>query len=445
MGIALTSDVAATPTPLPAASGSLPPSIGRDIRELILRRAWYRYDFTDAENRPSWLAAFVAGATATNWVPEYEAALARVLRGHEAIAFGAGRMALFAILEALEIGEGDEVIMPAYTCVVVPNAVLYRRARPVFVDVRRDDFNLDVDLLERSITRRTRAILAQHTFGQPCRIDAICDVARRHGLTVIEDVAHAVGGTAGGRPLGTIADVAFGSTDHSKVFSTGLGGFVATRSAELAARIRTVQMRASTLPASARARVALQYAALGVLSRPRLHWLTRMPVEQLTRIGMCFYFLDELQLSRPARYPVRLPNFAAFVGIRELDRLGANIVHRRSVARRYREILLNDHSELGDGAYLRCSVLVRSPGHWERVLSPYFTVGRWFSSVAEGRVSNLESIGYTPGSCPVAESITKQIVNFPTHAAIDRRALDRFETLVRRHRLVDDIVGSAQA
>ena len=113
----------------------------------------------------------------------------------QAFAFWKGRVALYAILESLGIGPGDEVIMPGFTCVVVPNAVLYRGAIPIYVDIEETSFTMDVRDIEQKITSRTRAIIVQHTYGIPAEMDAIMAVAAQAGVAVIEDCAHALGST----------------------------------------------------------------------------------------------------------------------------------------------------------------------------------------------------------------------------------------------------------
>ncbi len=420
----------------------IPSTLGRELEETFVRRALYRYGFEDVTNQIPWLARFVAGAFRTDWRGQYEGGLAQAAQVRHASSFAAGRMALFAVLKALGIGTGDEVILPAYTCVVVPNAILYLGARPVYVDVTSDDFNLNIDQLEQAITSRTRAIIAQHTFGQPAEIDAIREIARTRGLAVIEDVAHAIGGTSLGRPLGSLGDAAFGSTDHSKIFSTSLGGFALSDSPAIQEGLQRMHASAAGLSATARARIVFQYGARGLAARPRLHWLTRMPVEQLARVGVWYYLNDELKLNRPDRYPAVLPNFSAFIGVQELRNLASNITHRRFVAARYREILQGVTGPLPEGAFLRYSLLVRSPMRWEHTLGRYFTIGRWFSSVTQGRSTDFDQIAYAPGSCPTAEHVSAHIINFPTHAGVDEGALEKFEGLVRRFRLTNDILST---
>ena len=104
-----------------------------------------------------------------------------------------GRVALYVILKAMGVSPGDEVIMPAYTCVVVPNAVLYFGAQPVYVDVNKETFNIDPTKSEAAITKNTRVVMAQNTFDLSSEIAGIRGIADKHGIAVVEDCAHGFG------------------------------------------------------------------------------------------------------------------------------------------------------------------------------------------------------------------------------------------------------------
>jgi dTDP-4-amino-4,6-dideoxygalactose transaminase len=124
----------------------------------------------------------------------------------------------------LDLGPGDEVIMPSFTFVSTANAVVLRGARPVFADIRPDTLNLDERLLPAIVTPRTRAILPVHYAGVGCEMDAILAVARQHGLEVIEDNAHGLFGAYRGRPLGSLGGLAAQSFHETKNISCGEGG-----------------------------------------------------------------------------------------------------------------------------------------------------------------------------------------------------------------------------
>ena len=123
-----------------------------------------------------------------------------------------------------EIGPGDEVIMPSYTFVSTANAFALRGGIPVFVDIRRDTLNLDEELIERAITPRTKAIVPVHYAGVSCQMDAVMDVARRHGLVVIEDAAQGLMSRYRGRPVGSMGDLACLSFHETKNITSGEGG-----------------------------------------------------------------------------------------------------------------------------------------------------------------------------------------------------------------------------
>jgi dTDP-4-amino-4,6-dideoxygalactose transaminase len=124
----------------------------------------------------------------------------------------------------LDIREGDEVILPSFTFVSTANAFVLRGARPVFLDIRPDTLNLDENLLERRITPATRAVVPVHYAGIGCEMDAILEIARRHGLAVVEDNAHGLFGKYKARHLGTFGCLAAQSFHETKNFSCGEGG-----------------------------------------------------------------------------------------------------------------------------------------------------------------------------------------------------------------------------
>jgi dTDP-4-amino-4,6-dideoxygalactose transaminase len=124
----------------------------------------------------------------------------------------------------LNIGPGDEVILPSFTFVSTANAFVLRGARPVFVDIRSDTLNLDEMQLERAITSRTRAIVPVHYAGVGCEMDVILEIAERHGIAVIEDNAHGLLGGYRGKPLGTFGSLSTLSFHETKNFTCGEGG-----------------------------------------------------------------------------------------------------------------------------------------------------------------------------------------------------------------------------
>ena len=144
--------------------------------------------------------------------------------------------ALEIALICCDIKDGDEVLCPAFTFVSVVNAIIACGARPVFVDIKEDTMNINTDLIEKAISRRTKAIIPVHYAGQACEMDKICDMAYRHKIKVIEDAAHGIGAFYKQRHLGTIGDVGCVSFDGTKNISCGEGGALLTCNSKIAKR-----------------------------------------------------------------------------------------------------------------------------------------------------------------------------------------------------------------
>lgn len=360
----------------------------------------------------------------------YEDHFAATIGVSEAISFGAGRMGLYAILKALDIGYGDEIILPAYTCVVVPNALLYRGVHPVYVDIDPQTFNIDLNKVESAITPRTRAIYAQHTFGVPCDISGLQDIAKRYGLPIIEDCAHALGAIFNNRPIGSLTEVSYFSTDHSKVIGTYLGGMAATNNSVLAEKIRAIQETSEFLPKRMHQRLLLSFLLEHICYASKVLWLGRTIMTTLIYLKLPFFYRDELLTSLPSDYPYpcRLSAQQAMIGSSQLRLLNSNLEHRRRLAGWLESQVgwygMSDN-ELQKCTWLRYSFLVRDREAFERRFKKCFDLGIWFISIAQGRNHDFESIDYRTGSCPVAESVGRHIVNFPTHPRIPLEVLMR--------------------
>ena len=172
---------------------------------------------------------------------EFESVLADFHQMPHAIAVSSGTAALHLTIRALGIGDGDEVIVPSFTFIVVANAVMYEGATPVFVDIDPVMLNMDPRCVEEAITSRTKAIVIVHTFGVPAEMDALMVLARRHHLAVIEDACEAIGATYNDRLVGTFGDVSVFAFYPNKQITTGEGGAVLTRDSQLATRMRAMR------------------------------------------------------------------------------------------------------------------------------------------------------------------------------------------------------------
>lgn len=189
--------------------------------------------------------AYVLDALESGWisssgkyVSEFENAFARYCGVRYGVAVCNGTTAIHLALVAAGIGRGDEVIVPAFTMIATAFAVCYTGAVPVFVDADPATWNIDPVGIESRISSRTKAIIPVHIYGYPCNMDAICDVATRHGLIVIEDGAEGHGAEYRGRKIGSFGQLSAFSFFANKNITTGEGGMVVTDDGALAERCR---------------------------------------------------------------------------------------------------------------------------------------------------------------------------------------------------------------
>jgi len=173
---------------------------------------------------------------------KFEKAFSEYLGGGDAIAVSSGTAALHLALACLGLGEGDEVILPSLTFIATANAVLYVGAKPIFADIGgEEDLNIAFEEVEKKITEKTKAIMVMHYGGYPCEMKAILGIAKRHGLYVIEDAAHAPGAEYRGKKCGLLGDIGCFSFFSNKNLVTGEGGMVVTRDRAWAEKVRRLR------------------------------------------------------------------------------------------------------------------------------------------------------------------------------------------------------------
>ena len=178
---------------------------------------------------------YLTDAVSTGWISSsgsyvtaFEESFAKYCGVKYGVAVCNGTVAIHLALSALGIGKGDEVIIPSFTMIATAFAVCYTGAKPVFIDADKDTWNIDVAKIEDKITSHTKAIIPVHIFGNPCDMDTICSIAKKHNLYIIEDAAEAHGAEFAGKKTGSFSDIASFSFFANNNLTTGEGGMVVT-------------------------------------------------------------------------------------------------------------------------------------------------------------------------------------------------------------------------
>ena len=190
----------------------------------------------------------VADTLKSGWITtgpkthEFEKLFKEYIGSKHAIAVNSCTAGLHLSLVAADIDEGDEVITSPFTFASTVNVIVHQGAKPVFVDINHDTYNINQKKIEAAISDKTKAIMPVHYAGQPCEMDEIMAIAKKHNLLVIEDAAHALSATYKGRKIGTIGDVTSFSFYATKIITTAEGGMVTTDNDDLAEKIKLLSL-----------------------------------------------------------------------------------------------------------------------------------------------------------------------------------------------------------
>jgi perosamine synthetase len=329
-------------------------------------------------------------------VDRFEEAFAATVTADHAVAVSNGTAALHAAVFSAGIGPGDEVVVPALTFVATANSVLYMGGKPVFADVDPGTLLIEPDRVAEVVSPRTKAVIAVDYTGQPCDYDRLRGVTDEHGLTLIADACHALGGSFKGRAVGSLADLSTFSFHPVKHIATGEGGMITTDDSSLARRLKVF----------------------------RNHGITSDHRQRAERGSWAYEMVD-------LGFNYRLTDLQCALGLSQLERLTGWVERRRAIAAAYREGLANvpgvaplttrpeiDHAYhlfvvfLTDQRLARQRELVfralRAEGvgvnvHYLPVhLHPYYR----------------RTLGTGPGLCPVAEAASQAILSLPMFPAM---------------------------
>ena len=347
--------------------------------------------------------------------------------GFQAFSFWKGRVALYAILKALEVKAGDEVILPGYTCVVVPNAIKLLGAKPIYIDNAPGTYHIDINKIPPAITPKTKAILIQHTYGIPGPINEALEMGARSGIPVIEDSAHSLGSTVNGQKIGTFGIASFFSSQWSKPYTTGLGGIALTSDNLLAEKLSQIVATMDIPPFSARAKLWLQFQVFEKFYTPQIYWRAQSLLRLLSRFGLFVGSSSESELAgeKPLDHNWKMGNFQKVSGMKGLQKYIDFLKQRKEVTAYYDSELQKHGWELpyrtGDTIFLRYPVRVSNKEIiLQKAKNERIEIGTWFETPLHPvSLSDHAIFDYQIGQCPLAEKDSEQIINLPLHEWIN--------------------------
>jgi perosamine synthetase len=355
-----------------------------------------------------------------------------------------GRVGLFHILQLLNVKCGDEIIVQAFTCVAVVEAVLATGATPIWVDIVPNGVNLDPGNLSKKITTKTKAIVVQHTFGIPADLDAILAIAELHQIAVIEDCCHIHGSTHRNRPLGTFGAAAFWSYEWGKPVVAGLGGEVKFNAASIQARARDSFDRSFRAPPAKSSFVnAVQYLMHSLFYGPRRFWMVRRAYRIFSRAGVAVPSFNPIGPDSPlsAEFGWQMCGFTRRRLGRARSKATALLPERKQQADRYASGIKATAARFvssPSGAqtiYSRFPVFVSNKAEFlSAAYAANLEVAAFFSTVVHPLSGKeLDYVGYVPGLCPLAEAAAASLVSFPLGPKVTPDFQDDVIDLVNRY------------
>ncbi len=347
-----------------------------------------------------------------------------------------GRVALWAILKALEIGIGDVVILPAYTCVVVPNVIHYLGAKPTYIDIDLQCFSAKPEAVEAVVNTATKIVLCQNTYGLSAHVDEIVALCRVRGIKTIEDCTHGFGGFYKSRPNGSWCDAAFYSSQWNKPFSTGIGGYALVNDKELAPKV--AEFCASLSQPSVKMQIML-WTLMRVrrLINPVTYYsfvkaYRYLSMKNLVTGSSSGQELEGIEM--PKDYLLGMSGVQKRAAVRALKKLPAVNALRKANGALYTEYLaergLNHVApELHpDHLFLKYPLLVHDrDGFMRKAEEARIPLGDWFRSPLHPVEGDLSKWGFEPERYPNAVFAAAHVVNLPTDTKKPERVLEFVE------------------
>ncbi|MFY9100635.1 aminotransferase class I/II-fold pyridoxal phosphate-dependent enzyme [Aliarcobacter cryaerophilus] len=353
-------------------------------------------------------------------IESYENEFAKKFENDYGVMFQHGRTGLYALLKAWGL-ENDEVICPAYTCVVVPNAIVLSGNVPVFVDSSNESFNMDLELLEKTITEKTKAIVVTHIFGYPMDVIKIEEIVKNaelkyaHKIYVIQDAAHSYGAKWEGKLITKYGDAAIFGSNISKIINSIFGGMVITNSKETFDKLKAWrESNTKNVKIAKSVKRFIYFVAVNFAFNSYVYGF----VNWLERIGALDRFVkyfEEDKIYFPTDWDIMPSNIEARVGRNQLKKYDYIIENRVKNAKNWMNKLQDKEclfmQDIQGSTYSHCVALVEDRDSW---LEKYREQGIQLGILIEYSIPYMKAYeSYKLVEYPVSLEYSKKSINFP--------------------------------
>ena len=334
-----------------------------------------------------------------------------------------GRVALYCFLKSLNLSPGDEVILPGLTCVVVPNAIIYAGLKPIYIDIEPDSFNMDPKKIKEKITSKTRVVIMQNTFGLSSNVEDVIAIAKQHDLITIDDCTHGFGGHYKDKPNGSLADVAFYSSQWNKPFSTVIGGYLVINNPKYVANVKNEYQSYNMPTIGQNLKILILFYIKKYALFPKTYWVLIRLYRWLSKKNLIMGSSQGSEISsiiKPANYEMQMGWGQQKIGTRQIKQLSNTLKLRQKNAKQFTNWLeangkISVKSQYHQNhSWLKYPIRVLNRAEFiKRAASSNIMLGDWFVSPIHPVKSNWILWHYQTGTCEHAEKAAKELVNLP--------------------------------
>jgi dTDP-4-amino-4,6-dideoxygalactose transaminase len=362
----------------------------------------------------------------------YQARIAEYLHvdAEQVSLYWKGRVALYTVLKAMGVGPGDEVVLPAFTCVVVPNAILYLGATPIYVDINPTVLCCSAEQIEQVLTPKTKVILIQNMLGLSFEVEEIVSLAKARGIYTIEDCTHGFGGKHQGVFNGLRSDASFFSSQWNKPFSTGIGGMLLINNRDLLQSVNLLKSYLIKPSTKDQFILFILIWARTYLLKGFTYWTFLRMYRWLSKKGVVVgsSSASELEgIQMPKDYVKGMSKVQCRAGIKALSNLEQLISQRKNSGILVQDWLTSQGKttlpaeHLAQHAFLKYPMLVKDRELFlQQAEKEKIPLGDWFISPLHPVLDSLEPWGLEVSNVPNAVYISKHIVNLPLEIPVPR-------------------------
>lgn len=376
-----------------------------------------------------------------------EQAINQYFPEHKVFTFDSGRTALYQVLQSyLNLDkdlESKEIIVAGHTCLVVVNAIQKAGLKPIYVDFQKDSFRVDTKDLQKKITKNTKFILLQHTFGYPEELEEISLIAKKNNITMIEDLAHSFTGKYNNQYLGSYSDSAILSFGSNKILSCLRGGAAITSNQDLAQELVKNHQNIEDFPETESYRYHLKHIIFYISQKFyfffKLGKVIMWGASKLRLIPKVISFREKQSLVKfiPS---YKISDSLSHIALKQFQNLPQNTANRQELAQLYIDNL-QDIPEVKinpikpDETHLFLPIIVPNPESLVSVLARYKVLLNldWTGSPISPNMKSLSKYNYSPKNCPNSFEQAKHLVCLPLHQAMTEKKVIKITQLIRKY------------